>query len=159
MTNVGTIANQDIAVAAFQSRACDNAARAQTTVAVDPSGDRVQPGPTILVGERNTVVHLLDVCSRVKPIGVLELPSQARSEKCADGGFPRARNSHHNDRRGIGQGSASFVVPAGIDINSSVWARRPLDQCERLIGRLRLRLYGPQPARLAPAVSPSLWRW
>jgi hypothetical protein len=45
--------------------------------------------------------------------------------------------------------AASFVVPAGIDINSSVWARRPLDQCGRTAQTLRLRLYGPQPARLA----------
>ena len=110
--NVGTIANQDIAVAAFQSRACDNAARAQTTVAVDPSGDRVQPGPTIVVGERNTVVHLLDVCSRVKPIGVLELPSQARSEKCADGGFPRGPKlpSQRSPRDRAGQRLLSIIT-------------------------------------------------
>ena len=58
----------------------DNAARAQTTGAIDPSGDRVQPGPTILIGERNTVVHLLDVGSRVKPIGVLTPSAGAKRE-------------------------------------------------------------------------------
>jgi hypothetical protein len=50
-TDVGTIANRNIAVAALQSGACDDAVCARTTAVVDPSGDCVQPGPTILIGK------------------------------------------------------------------------------------------------------------
>ena len=99
-TNGGTIADQNITVAALESGACDDGASARTTAVVDPGGDRGQPGPTILVGKRNAVVHLVDVGSRVKPVGIFELPSQPRGEKCANGRLAASRNPHDDHHRG-----------------------------------------------------------
>jgi hypothetical protein len=76
--NVRAIADQDIAVVALQRGTGDDAVSARTTRLVDPGSDRAQPRPTILIGEGNTVVHLLDVGCRVEPIGVLEFPSGAK---------------------------------------------------------------------------------
>ena len=44
-TDVYTITDQNIAVAALQRGACDDAVSARMTRFVDPGGDRAQPGP------------------------------------------------------------------------------------------------------------------
>ena len=44
-TNVGTIADQNITVAALQSGACDRAVSARTTAVVDKSGDCLEHRP------------------------------------------------------------------------------------------------------------------
>src|SRR5271168_269356 len=76
-TDVCTITDKNIAVAALQRGTCDDIMSTRTTRLIDPGGDRVQPGPPILVGERNAAVHLVDVGSGMEPIGVLEFPLQA----------------------------------------------------------------------------------
>jgi hypothetical protein len=93
---VGTITDQNLAVTALESRTRDDVMAARTTRLADPGGAGVQPAPPILVGERNAIVHLVDVGSRMEPIGVLELPSQAQSEKRSHGRLPASRNAHHD---------------------------------------------------------------
>ena len=122
-TDVCTITDQNIAVAALQRGARDDAMSARTTRLVDPGGDRIQPGPTILIGERNTAVHLVDVGGRMKPIGVLELPSQMQCEERADGRLPASRNAHDDHHLGAG-GEVSSVGGICTDINSPLLAPR-----------------------------------
>jgi hypothetical protein len=52
---------------------------------VNPSGDSVQSGPTVLIGERNAAVHLLDIGGRVKPVGILKFPSHASGKQRSNG--------------------------------------------------------------------------
>src|SRR6185312_16655319 len=90
--------DQHIAVAALERGARDDAVPARTTRLVDPGGDRILPGPTITIGKRNAIMHLVDVRSRMKPIGVLELPSEMGSQQRSNGRLPAARNAHdHQD--------------------------------------------------------------
>jgi len=65
--------------------ACDDAVSAGMAATVNPSGDRIQPGPTVLIGERNAAVHLLDVRGRVKPVAILKFPSHASGKQRSDG--------------------------------------------------------------------------
>src|SRR6476620_4119566 len=83
-TDVGPIPDQNIAVAALQGGARDDAMSTRAARLVDPVGDRMQPGPTVLVGEWNAAVHLVDVRSWMKPIRVLEFPSETGSKKRSD---------------------------------------------------------------------------
>src|ERR1700691_3377726 len=99
-TDIRTIANQNITVAALECGARDDAVSARATRLVDPDGDRFQPGPTILVGERDAFVDLLDIGGRVKPIGILELPLEAQREEPSNGRLPASRNAHDDHYRG-----------------------------------------------------------
>ena len=63
-TDVGTIANQNIAVAALQSGACDDAVCARTTAVVDRSGEdgenrAISPGQLSFLRQtqRHTSLH------------------------------------------------------------------------------------------------------
>src|SRR5262245_26170385 len=51
--HVGALADQDIAIGAFERRARDRAMIADAPGRVDPGGNAVQPGPAILIGERH----------------------------------------------------------------------------------------------------------
>jgi hypothetical protein len=54
---------------------------------VDPLGDRAQPRPAVLVGERDALPHLGDVGFRVERVGVGEAPAQPPGEHRAHGGL------------------------------------------------------------------------
>jgi hypothetical protein len=77
--------------------------------------DRVQPGPTILIGEGNAAVHLVDVGSRMEPIGMLELPSEAESEEPTVD-FPQPETPMTTITAGTG-GEAPSVDRASMAIN------------------------------------------
>src|SRR5262245_8868292 len=79
-TDIATRADQHVTVPALERRARDDAMSAAAPNLVDPAGDRVQPRPTVLVGERDALVHFLDVGGRVKPVAILERPVQAPGE-------------------------------------------------------------------------------
>ena len=97
-------------------------------------------GQRSVVGERNTAMHLVDVGSRVKPIGILELPSQARSEECADGRLPASRNPHDDHHRGSGRGSVFRRRGLhGHQLARSGAAARSVNQWRRPTGRIRRR--------------------
>src|SRR5262245_63280078 len=70
--HVDAIADQDIAISPFERRASDGAMIADAPGRVDPGGNAVQPGPAVLIGERQAAVHLLDVGRRVEPVALLE---------------------------------------------------------------------------------------
>src|SRR5579872_1838415 len=80
-TNVCAVADQNIAVATLQCGARDDTMCARAARLVDPASDRAEPGPTVLVAERNAVVHLVNVRRRMKPIGILKLPSQTAGKE------------------------------------------------------------------------------
>src|SRR4051812_3705307 len=83
--HVGAIADENIAVSTLERRAGDDAVSPGTAPLVNPGSDRIQPGPAILIGEGNAAMHLVDVGSGMKPIGVRELPSKTRCQERADG--------------------------------------------------------------------------
>src|SRR5215467_809992 len=70
---IGSITDQHISIAALQRRTGNDAVPARTTHLINPGRDRAKPGPAILVGQRNTLMHLVDIGWGVKPIGILEL--------------------------------------------------------------------------------------
>ena len=72
--DVGTIADQDVAIPALERRASDNAVPAFLTTLVDPGGDRFEPRQTVRVAQWNAVVHFLDIGGRMKPIWIFEFP-------------------------------------------------------------------------------------
>src|SRR5262249_32287224 len=77
----------------------------------DPGGNAVQPGPAVLIGERQAAVHLLDVGRRVEPVALLEDPVQPVCEHRRNRTLAAARDAHHHDdgnipwwRSGVGLG-------------------------------------------------------
>src|SRR5262249_58638403 len=69
--DVGALADQDIAIGAFERRACDGAMVAGAPRRIDPGGDALQPGPAILVGEGLPAPHFLDPRLRLEPAALL----------------------------------------------------------------------------------------
>src|SRR5262245_25889442 len=74
--DIGALANQDIAIGAFERRAGDGAMIPDAPRRVDPGGNAMQPGPAVLIGQRLAGVHLPDVGLRVEPVAVLVDPVQ-----------------------------------------------------------------------------------
>src|SRR4029079_543389 len=70
-------ADDAVAVGALQGRARDDALPAGSASLVDPPRDCLEPRPAVLVGERHTAAHLLDVLRRMEAIGIAEWPAQA----------------------------------------------------------------------------------
>src|SRR3981081_2415701 len=84
-TDIWASADHNVSVAALARRAGDDPMSARGPRLVDPGCNRVQPRPAILIGQRNTLVHLFDIGGRVEPIAILEFPLQACGEKRSDG--------------------------------------------------------------------------
>src|SRR5579863_1627780 len=74
---------------------------------VDLVGDRLQPGPAVLVGERMTRLHLGDIACGVKPVAFLERPVEPLGEFCCDRALARAGHAHHD--QGVGRGGCTLV--------------------------------------------------
>src|SRR4051794_13878224 len=109
-TDIRATADQNIPVAALQRGARDDGVSARMARVVDPAGDRRQPGPAIVVRERDAPVHLVDVGGRVKPIGVPELPPKTRREECSDRRLARPRYAHDDYNRDS-RGCSAFHRP------------------------------------------------
>ena len=58
---------------------------------VDPGGDRVEPRPTIGIGQRDPSMHLLDMGGGMKPVGIFEFLQHTRSQEPADRRFSASR--------------------------------------------------------------------
>lgn len=82
--HVPAFADQNIAVAALERGAPDDAACPRGARLVDPGGNRAQPRPAVLIGQRNALPHLVDVRRRMKRIGVAELPLERSGEERSD---------------------------------------------------------------------------
>src|SRR5215467_5052368 len=94
---IGSITDQHISIAALQRRTGNDAVPARTTHLINPGRDRAKPGPAILVGQRNTLMHLVDIGWGVKPIGILELPMQTLGKQCSHRRLTAPRNAHEDD--------------------------------------------------------------
>src|SRR5262245_10616598 len=80
-TDVRSVTDQDISITALQRRTGNDAVPAATTHLVNPGCDRVKPGPAILIGQRNTLMHLVNIGCGMKPIGIRELPMQTLGQQ------------------------------------------------------------------------------
>ena len=67
--------HQDVAIGALQRGAGDHGALAGLADPVDLVGNRLQPGPAILVGQRLAGAHLGDIAGGVKPVAILVAPA------------------------------------------------------------------------------------
>jgi hypothetical protein len=79
----GPAVQQQVPVGAPERRAGDHGRLALRDALVHPGPDGPQPGPAILVGERDPGPHLLDVRGRVEIVGVGEPPAQAAGQQGA----------------------------------------------------------------------------
>src|SRR6476469_10072038 len=67
---------------------------------VDLVGDRLQPGPAVLIGEGLARAHLGDVAGGMKSVTVLVAPAQPLCQSVANGALARAGYAHHDERAG-----------------------------------------------------------
>jgi hypothetical protein len=80
----------------------DGAVSARTTAVLDPN-DCLQPCRRSESVSGTPLYILLTIGNRVQSIGILVLPSQARSQKCADSRLPASRNPHDHPYRRTGR--------------------------------------------------------
>jgi hypothetical protein len=91
-----TAIEQQIAIGPPQRGTGDHHRFPGRDASVHPGRDGSQPGPAVLVGERDAGVHLLDVLCRVEVVGVGETPVQPAGQHGADRGLAAARYSGHD---------------------------------------------------------------
>ena len=72
--DIASVMHEHVAVGALQRGAGDHGMPAGPADPVDLIGDRLQPGPAVLVGEGMAGAHLGDVARGVKPVAILEGP-------------------------------------------------------------------------------------
>ena len=90
------IADEDVAIAAFQGRAGHDARLAVRPPIVNPLRDASQPGQAVGIGERRAALHLLDVFGRMQRIAFLVGPAQFRGQPRRDRGLAAAGDAHHH---------------------------------------------------------------
>src|SRR5262245_49622788 len=96
----GSITDDDLAIGSLQGRTGDNSGLPPGTLAVDPAGHGFQPGPAILIGERNAGMHFGDVGFGMKGIAFLEGPTDPRCKRLRNGGLSNTGHPHNDqDRR------------------------------------------------------------
>ena len=98
--HLGAASAQAVAINALQGRARDDRRDARAALLVDEAADRREPGPAVLVGQRCSAPHLLDIGRWMKTVGVAERPSEYPREALARGRLAATRNPHQQqDRR------------------------------------------------------------
>ena len=123
-----TPVQERIPVGALEGRARHDAGLARRGALVHPGGDRTQPGPPVVVGQRYSGGHLGDAGGGVKGIAVSEGPAKPACQQGADRRLAAARDTgHHHDHRvtpavcsssvdiapGSAQGSCSGITHTG----------------------------------------------
>src|SRR5262249_31554519 len=124
-----------VAVAALERRAGHDAGRARVAMRFDPGSDRFEPGPAVVVGERLTAAHLLDVGRRVKAVGVAKRAIEPRRDQLADGRFAGARDANPHDRghaRNRLRHHALPAPPGSRGLPGSRWPPKPFRIAERI---------------------------
>jgi hypothetical protein len=104
-----------VAVVALQRGAGDDETGAPVGRLGERGADDLEPGPAVVVVERHTRRHLLDVGHRVQVVGVGERHAEVSREQGADRGLARARDAHHDDDGRLGSrrvGHQSCTVPS-----------------------------------------------
>ena len=96
---VGPVADDDGAVAALERRTSNHDMGASEPRLIDEVGDGDEPRRAIFVSQRDAGVHFVDVAGRVKPVAVLEIPTQRQRKLTADSGLSASRNPHDHEYR------------------------------------------------------------
>jgi hypothetical protein len=82
-------AGQNVAIAALQRRARDDAVPARVPQVFDPGSDRFQPRLAVGIAQGRAAFHLLDIGLRMKPIAVFKTPAEFLCEQRGDGCLAR----------------------------------------------------------------------
>jgi hypothetical protein len=61
---------------------------------------KFQPRPSVLIRQRTTATHLLDICAWMKIICFIKLPAKLFGEQFTNRGFPCSRNAENNHDHG-----------------------------------------------------------
>src|SRR4051794_9586804 len=88
---------EHVAVGPLQCGAGDDGRRTFVVLDRDQLRDRLEPRPAVLVGQRDALLHLLDVLAGVQGVALDELAVQLVGQLFADGGLPGPRDPHHHD--------------------------------------------------------------
>src|SRR5262245_39836591 len=94
--DIAALANQDVAIGAFERRAGDGAMIPDAPRRVDPGGHAMQPGPPVLIGQRLAGVHLPDVGLWVEAVAVLLDPFPPMRVYLASRALAPTTESHHH---------------------------------------------------------------
>ena len=68
----------------------------------EPCSDVLEPGPSVVIGQRGAGRHLGDVGGRVEVVGLRVRELQPLGEQPGDGGLAHPRDAHHDDERRVG---------------------------------------------------------
>src|SRR5262245_45340272 len=74
------VADDDLAIGPLERGASDDPRLLLGALIVDPSGDALQPGLAVRIGQRDSGMHLGDVRLRMERVALLEGPAEARSQ-------------------------------------------------------------------------------
>src|SRR6267378_24486 len=77
--------HEDFAIGALQRGAGDHGMLAGLADPVDLIGDRLQPRPTVFIGEGLAGAHLGDVAGGMKYVAILKIPAQPFGELVRNG--------------------------------------------------------------------------
>ena len=77
-------AGKNVAIAALECRACDDAISAFGAEIIDPSCDRLKPRQTIGIGQRDAAFHFLDIGFGMKPVAIFKAPAELLGEERGD---------------------------------------------------------------------------
>jgi hypothetical protein len=102
---------QLVPVGPFESGTRHHHGAARGNVLVQPSCDRTQPRPPLLVGQGRAGRHLRPVRRGMEVVRLLEGPAEAVGEHASHGGLSRSRHAdeEHHERWRIGIGHRSAL--------------------------------------------------
>src|SRR6476620_7276086 len=97
----GAVLAEQVAVDAAQRRARDHRGDARVLLLAHPVADEAQPRPAVLVGERDTAVHLLDVGLGMERVTLGEQPVHAHGDALGHCRLARSGDAHADDDVGF----------------------------------------------------------
>ncbi len=96
--DIVTAMHENVAIGALQRRTSDHCPFTGFANPIDLVGNRLQPGPAILIGQRMAGAHLGHIGGGMKPVAILESPAQPFGQRFADGALAGAGYAHHDQR-------------------------------------------------------------
>ena len=78
------VADDDLAVGSLERRAGDDAGLLLGALPVDPGRDALEPGLAVRIGQRNSGMHLGDVCLGMEGVALLEGPAEPHRQFLRD---------------------------------------------------------------------------
>src|SRR5690242_17690058 len=98
---VGTLADNDIAIAALERRAGEHAELSALAPAVDFSGDLAQPRQPVGIGQWLAVTHLFDIGIRMQFVAFLESATERRGQEDRNRGLAGPGYAHDDRDDGL----------------------------------------------------------